>query len=61
MFLLLIVIERALTTFDGWFGKGSHSGHHPPEHYASIAIVVLALVFLALSLRTRADRSPAVA
>ena len=59
LFLLLIVIERALTTFDGWFGKGSHGGHHPPEHYASIAIVVLALVFLALSLRTRADRSPA--
>ncbi len=51
LFLALIIVERGLMAFDGWLGKGAVSGHHPPEHYASVAAVALAGVFLALSLR----------
>jgi hypothetical protein len=48
--LVLILIERGLSAYDGWFGKGSVSGHHPPEHYGSVVGVVLAALFLALVL-----------
>ena len=51
--LLVLIIERALMTVDGWLLKGAASGHHPPEHFASPVAVVLASVFLALSLRDR--------
>jgi hypothetical protein len=50
--LLAVIIARSLMSYDGWFGKASHSGHHPPEHYGSPVAVVLALLFLFLSLRT---------
>ena len=46
-FLALIVLERGLMAFDGWFGKGA-GGHHPPEHYASPVAAGLALIFLVL-------------
>ncbi|MEZ6029873.1 MAG: hypothetical protein R3C46_08980 [Hyphomonadaceae bacterium] len=49
--LLVLIIERGLMSIDGWLLKGAAGGHHPPEHYASPVSVVLALVFLALSLR----------
>lgn len=55
--LLILIVERGLMTVDGWFLKGAASGHHPPEHYASPVAVVLALVFLVLSLRGRAARA----
>ncbi len=51
--LLVLIIERALMTVDGWLLKGAASGHHPPEHFASPVAVVLASVFLAFSLRDR--------
>lgn len=51
LFLLLLVLQQALGAVSAWFWKGAHSGHHPPEHYAGVAFVVLGLVFLALSLR----------
>jgi hypothetical protein len=51
--LLTVIIARSLMAYDGWFGKASHSGHHPPEHYGSPVAVVLCLVFLALSLSRR--------
>jgi hypothetical protein len=51
--LLAVVTTRGLMTIDGWFFKGSASGHHPPEHYASPAAVALALIFLFLALRQR--------
>lgn len=50
--LLAVVIERGLMAWDGWFGKASLSGHHPPEHFASPVAAVLALGFLILSLRS---------
>ena len=53
LFLLLVVIERGLMALQGWVLTPPTNGHHPPEHYASVAAVVLALVFLALSLRPR--------
>lgn len=51
LFLFLIVLERGLMSYDGWFGKGAVSGHHPPEHYLSVAAVVLGAFFLVLALR----------
>jgi hypothetical protein len=44
---------RALAAIDGWFLKGSHTGHHPPEHYAGPLTVVLGLIFLFLAVRER--------
>jgi hypothetical protein len=49
--LLMCVIMQALGAYSAWFWKGSTSGHHPPEHYASAVFTVLGLVFLALSLK----------
>lgn len=51
--LLLTVIMQALGAYSAWFWKGSHTDHHPPEHFASAAFVVLGLIFLALSLSPR--------
>ena len=51
--LLAVITARGLMAIDGWFFKGSVSGHHPPEHYASPVAVVLALTFLFLALRQR--------
>lgn len=54
--LLALLLARGLMTLDAWVLKGAATGHHPPEHYASPVTVVLALIFLALSLRTPAAR-----
>ena len=53
LFLSLVILERGLMSAQGWILRPPVSGHHPPEHYASPVIVVLALVALALSLRDR--------
>jgi hypothetical protein len=42
LLLVLIIIERGLMAVDGWFGKASLTGHHPPEHYGSVVAVALA-------------------
>jgi hypothetical protein len=49
--LLLLVLLQSLSAFSAWFWKGSHGGHHPPEHYGAALFVVLGLVFFTLSLR----------
>lgn len=51
LFLVLLIVERALMAVDGWFLKGTASSNHPPEHYASVAVIPLGLIFLWLSLR----------
>lgn len=51
--LMALILSRSLMAIDGWFFKGAAGGHHPPEHYASPIVVVLALIFLALALRQR--------
>lgn len=53
LFLALVIVERGLMSLQGWVLLAPSSGHHPPEHYASPVTTVLALVFLALSLRRR--------
>jgi len=54
--LMALILSRSLMAIDGWFLKGAAGGHHPPEHYASPIVVVLALIFLALALRQRPAR-----
>jgi hypothetical protein len=53
IFIALKIVERGLMAIDGWLGKGSITGHHPPEHYASLLSVILSVIFLYLSLRER--------
>ena len=53
LFTALVIVERGLMALQGWVLKAPASGHHPPEHFASLAVIPLALVFLALSLRSR--------
>lgn len=53
LFIALVIVERGLMALQGWVLKAPASGHHPPEHFASLAAIPLALVFLALSLRPR--------
>jgi hypothetical protein len=49
--LLVVAAARGLMSVDAWLLKGAGSGHHPPEHFGSPVATVLALVFLAMSLR----------
>ena len=51
LFLLAVIIERGLMSLQAWVLTRPADGHHPPEHYASPVTVLLAAVFLALSLR----------
>ena len=53
LFLALFVLERALLTLNAWGLGAAAPSHRPPEHYGSLAGLVLGLVFLALSLRPR--------
>tara|TARA_R110000868_G_scaffold1276_3_gene9973 strand:+ start:7266 stop:7703 length:438 start_codon:yes stop_codon:yes gene_type:complete len=53
LFIALMLLQQALSAYSGWFGKGSHGDHHPPEHYGSALFVVLGILFLILSLRPR--------
>ncbi len=51
--LLTVAVARGLMSLDAWFMKGAGGDHHPPEHFASPVAMVLALIFLWLSLRER--------
>ena len=53
LFLCLLLLERGLMALQGWVLRAPSGGHHPPEHYASLAASLLAATFLALSLRAR--------
>jgi hypothetical protein len=55
---MAVIIARSLMAYDGWFGKASQSGHHPPEHYGSPVAVVLGMVFLLLALRNSRSKTP---
>jgi hypothetical protein len=53
LFLCLILLERGLMALQGWVLRPPASGHHPPEHFASLAVLPVTIIFLALSLRRR--------
>jgi hypothetical protein len=53
LFLALVIVERGLMALQGWVIAPPASGHHPPEHYGSVVVSLLTLVFLAASLRPR--------
>jgi len=54
--LLTVIIMQALSAWSAWFGKGSHGDHHPPEHFGSVGILALSLLFLVLALRRQPRR-----
>ena len=56
LFLLLALIERTLMVLAAWVFRSSPANHHPPEHYGSVAAVLLIGVFLYLA-RPGAARS----
>jgi hypothetical protein len=51
LFLLVSLGERLLLSVSAWVTHVPISGHHPPEHYASLVSLPVILVFLGLSLR----------
>lgn len=57
LLLSVVLLERTLHAFNGWFGKGG-SGHHPPEHYAVLVAVPLLAAGLWLALRDAAAPHP---
>jgi hypothetical protein len=50
-FLGLVIVERGLMALQGWVLAPPVSGHHPPEHYASLVAPPLALLFMVLAMR----------
>lgn len=57
LFLGLGLAERTLMSVAAWVTKPSPTGHHPPEHYASLFLIPVLAVFLAMSTRSRAGRA----
>lgn len=53
LFLLVSLIERLLLSWSGWAKHVPVSGHHPPEHYASLISLPVIMLFLWLSVRGR--------
>lgn len=53
LFLGLGLLERLLMSVAAWVTKPSPTGHHPPEHYASLLLVPVLAVFLAMAMRSR--------
>lgn len=51
LFLFVSFIERLLLSWSGWIKHVPVSGHHPPEHYASLVLLPVILLFLSLSIR----------
>ena len=52
LFLGLGLLERILMSVAAWLTKPSPTGHHPPEHYASLLLVPVLAVFLAMAMRS---------
>jgi hypothetical protein len=57
LFLLVSLLERILLSWSAWVGEGKAGGHHPPEHYGSLIMVPVILLFLLLALRPAANQS----
>lgn len=54
LFLLVSLLERSLLSWSAWVGRAQPGVHHPPEHYASLILVPVILLFLLLALRPAA-------
>lgn len=57
LFLGLGLLERTLMALAAWVTKPSPTSHHPPEHYASLLLIPVLAVFLAIA--TRSHSGPA--
>ena len=53
LFLALLALETGLSALQAWLLTPPTDGHRPPENYGVLAIAPLAVIFLALSLRSR--------
>ena len=53
LFLGLGLLERLLMSVAAWVTKPSPTGHHPPEHYASLLLIPVLALFLAMAMRSR--------
>jgi hypothetical protein len=51
LFLILLILEHGLMALQAWVLSPPSNGHHPPEHFGSLAILPLAALFLVLALR----------
>lgn len=58
LFLFICLIERLLLSWSGWVKHVPISGHHPPEHYASLISLPVILLCLWLSLRRSSRQLP---
>jgi len=58
LFLLVSLVERLLLSWSGWIKHVPVSGHHPPEHYASLISLPIILLFLWLSVRRSRQIQP---
>jgi hypothetical protein len=56
LLLGLGLLERLLMSVAAWVTKPSPTGHHPPEHYASLLLVPVLAVFLAMAIRSRSEK-----
>jgi hypothetical protein len=56
LFLALALLERTLMALAAWVTKPSPTGHHPPEHYASLLLVPVLAMFLAMAIRSRSEK-----
>jgi hypothetical protein len=54
LFLLVSLLERSLLSWSAWVGRAQPGVHHPPEHYASLILIPVILLFLLLALRPAA-------
>jgi hypothetical protein len=53
--LALILVERSIIATNHWILKPPVTGHYPPEAYATLVVIPLALLMLILSLSKRPE------
>lgn len=58
LFFLIILMERSLIALNTWVLKPAGTGHHPPEAYATLALLPLVAAALYFSLKRRAGIAP---
>ncbi|MBS0408615.1 MAG: hypothetical protein JSR86_01780 [Proteobacteria bacterium] len=56
LMLVLVMLERGLMALQGWVLSPPANGHHPPEHYGSVVVILLGAIFLVLALRAPGRR-----